>query len=154
MDGNDLTFVRGTMRLLAAAGIITWLFGGWAEELLGLRPPGPHKDLDLLYPAEDFALLDALLSADSRLTEIGGKRFAHKRAFLREGVMTELFLVRSSDGQPPFYTDFWGRVRHEWPDDVLTGQAGVLRVASAAAVAGYRVAHDRLVLSARSRSGP
>jgi hypothetical protein len=42
LSGNDLVFVRETMGLLDDAGILAWLLGGWAEELLGLAPPRPH----------------------------------------------------------------------------------------------------------------
>ena len=31
-------------------GVETWVFGGWGEELRGLKPPAQHADLDLLYP--------------------------------------------------------------------------------------------------------
>jgi len=40
MSGNDLAFVRETMRLLEDAGIRAWLFGGWAEELPPSLPAG------------------------------------------------------------------------------------------------------------------
>ena len=30
------------------------LFGGWAEEALGLCHPRPHADIDLLLPARSF----------------------------------------------------------------------------------------------------
>jgi len=42
------------MWLLEDAGTEARLFGGRAEELLGLAPPHRHHDVDLLYPAADF----------------------------------------------------------------------------------------------------
>ena len=62
----------------------------------------------------------------------------HKRAFLFEGVMVELFLVlRDTHG---LFTSFWGRTRHDWPPDTLASTAA-LSVASAAALTGYRSRH-------------
>ena len=48
---NELNTVRRVMALLNGAGASCWLFGGWAEEMRGLRPPAAHGDIDLLYPA-------------------------------------------------------------------------------------------------------
>ena len=42
-------------------GGYTWVFGGWAEELSGISPPRLHKDVDLLYPAKDFELVDDIV---------------------------------------------------------------------------------------------
>ena len=132
---NDLDFVYEVMELLAKRGVHVWVFGGWAEQLLGLDRPRGHVDLDLLYPAESFDAVDAL-----DLPWITGKRFPHKRAFAYEGVLVELYLVqRDEDGH---YTDLPGG-RHRWPGDVLWGVHG-LRVAGPNAVSGYRAAHARL----------
>ncbi|MBM7785480.1 nucleotidyltransferase domain-containing protein [Tenggerimyces flavus] len=137
---NDLAFVRRVVRELEAAGMVTWIFGGWAEELLGLAAPRSHHDIDLLYPAPDFDQVDAFLLG-GKWDEIVAKRFAHKRAFEVDGVMVELFLVQDSgDG---YYTDFWGRTRHVWPDGVLGTRASGLRVASTLALTGYREAWAR-----------
>ena len=114
---------------------MTWLFGGWAEELVGLCLPRHHHDVDLLYPAQDFGPVDAFLS-DGTVDEITAKRFPHKRAFETEGVMVELFLVQGAESR--YYTDFWGVTRHDWPDNVLGVEAGGLRVASAMALVDYR----------------
>jgi hypothetical protein len=133
---NDLRFVERTRSLLADEGIEAWVFGGWAEELLGLAAPRPHGDLDLLVAADDWRAVDRLLE---RLDEIEAKRFEHKRASVLDGVMVELFLVRC-DGEGLF-TSFWG-VRRPWPEDTLD-DGGPLPVASAAAVADYRAQHPR-----------
>jgi hypothetical protein len=136
----DLTFVHETVRLLQNAGISTWLFGGWAEELLGLVPPRPHHGLDLLYPADDFALVDALLVASDDLAEITEKHLLHKRAFARLGIMTELILVRSPPGAG-HSTDFSNQTRYQWPDNLLAGAAHGLRLASPEALWQYRADH-------------
>jgi aminoglycoside-2''-adenylyltransferase len=140
---NDLAFVRETVSRLDEAGIATWLFGGWGEELLGLVASRRHHDLDLLYPAEDFRRVDNLMAADHALTEIAAKRLPHKRAFLRCGVMTELFLVRSSSASsgPAYFTKFWDESSYAWPADVLGTEVDGLRVASAAALQRYRADH-------------
>ena len=137
---NDLAFARRTLTLLDQAGVACWLFGGWAEELHGLRAPGPHKDIDLLYPARGFAEFDAL-SDRLGIEQIPGKRLAHKRALLVDGIMVELFLVQRD--RRGLYTRFWDRARHDWPAGTLTAVAG-LPAASRAALAGYRAAHQRL----------
>jgi hypothetical protein len=109
---NDLEFVRGIVAFLDGHGVETLIFGGWAEELHGLCSERAHGDLDLLYPAEDFGCIDALVRA-GELSEIRGKRFPHKRAFIVDGLAIEIFLVQDDAGGP--YTVFWGDVRHDWP---------------------------------------
>lgn len=143
MSGNDLAFVRQTMQLLEDAGIRTWLFGGWAEEVLGLIPPRRHHDLDLLYPAGDFAVVDALLAAGGEMAEIPAKRLPHKRAFLRLSIMTELILVRPAPG-PSYTTVFQDQLRYTWPSDLLDAETSGLRVASADAVQRYRSDHGHI----------
>ncbi len=118
---NDLVFVRETMSRLDAAGVRTWLFGGWAEELLGLTTPREHHDVDLLYPAADFSLADTFIAAHGRLLEITQKRHAHKRAFLRQGIMIELTLVGAVAAD--FTTEFWGENSYVWPADLLGFEA-------------------------------
>lgn len=120
--------------------IMTWAFGGWAEELRTLIPSRPHRDIDLLYPSDSFSLVDALI-ANGEVREIQAKRAEHKRAIVVDDVMIEIFLVCTDNRGP--HTLFWGRVRHDWPIDVF-GEVDELRVASAAALDGYRVAHSRI----------
>src|SRR5262245_39857902 len=136
MAVNDAGFVMKVAGLLDEALVNVWLFGGWAEELQGLVPARRHRDVDLLHPADDFARVDSLLRAESALVEIVAKRFAHKRAFLLDGVMVELFLVRADpDG---YYTDLPEGVKHRWPTDVFDERQLGLRVASVDALLGYR----------------
>lgn len=133
---NDLALVERVIGLLASRGVPAWVFGGWAEELLGLAPPRAHGDIDLLVAGADWSAVDDLLP---ELDEITAKRFAHKRALVLDGVMVELFLVRCDDES--LFTTFWCE-RRDWPADTLDDD-GPLPVASAAAVAGYRAAHPR-----------
>ncbi|MFD7153580.1 nucleotidyltransferase domain-containing protein [Kribbella sp. NPDC059898] len=138
---NDLDFVRQVVARLESAGIRTWLFGGWASELLGLSLPRPHNDIDLLYPADTFEAVDTFL-ATGRVDELAAKRFPHKRGFETDGIMVELFLVQPSESGP--FTDFWGDIRYEWPSNVFDVQAGGLRIASALSLLAYRAAWDDL----------
>jgi hypothetical protein len=73
---NDLAFVREMMARPDEGGVSTWLFGGWAEELLGLIRPRAHHDVDLLHAAPDFTNADALIACKGDLAEIRQKRFA------------------------------------------------------------------------------
>jgi hypothetical protein len=118
---NDLRFVRHVVARLEAVGIRTWLFGGWAAELLGLRLPRPHHDVDLLYPAESFEAVEV------------------------NGIMVELPLLQGPEDGP--FTDFWGVKRYEWPSNVLGIQAGGLRVASAMSLIDYQDTRQDLLPS-------
>jgi hypothetical protein len=131
---NDLPFVLRAVDLLKSHGVRTWLCGSWAEDLRGLRPPGRHGDLDLLYPARDWGRVDTL-----RLDWMDGRKLPWMRSFVLEGTMVELFLVeRDARG---WFTRL-GQRRHGWPDDVFATN-GRVGVASAAALAGFRTAYRR-----------
>jgi Aminoglycoside-2''-adenylyltransferase len=142
---NDLDTVVRVLDALRRAGAACWIFGGWAEELRCLRSSSPHADIDLLYPADGFGAVERIV-ADHRLEEVRGKRFAHKRAFMFDGVMVELFLVRHDDRG--FFTSFWG-TRHDWPTDVFGWTKG-LPVVSSAALAAFRRRHATLRAAALS----
>jgi hypothetical protein len=131
---NDLDFVLDATDLLWSHRIRTWVFGGWGEELRGLEPPGPHADLDLLYPARDWSRVDAL-----ELDWIRAKHLPWKRAFVLRGTTVELF--RADRDKTGWFTQL-GSVRHQWPDDVFAAN-GSLPVASRAALIGYRAARTR-----------
>jgi hypothetical protein len=129
---NDLDFVLRVVDRLRSHGIRTWVCGGWGEELRGLEPPRPHLDVDLLYPARDWARVDGL-----ELDWIPDKRSDAKRAFVLDGVMVELILVERDERG--WFTRK-PRRRHDWPDDVFSTR-GHLPVASATALTGYRRAY-------------
>jgi hypothetical protein len=65
MNINTLDFVCSVMQKFAQAQIMTWLFGGWVEELWHMSPPQPHRDIDLLYTAKNFQQLDRWLFTTS-----------------------------------------------------------------------------------------
>lgn len=118
------------------------LFAGWAEELRGVQVPRRHGDIDLLYRAPGFAAVDRWL-VSGVVEEIAAKRFPHKRAFVCDGVMSELFLVQE-DGCG-LYTMFWDEVRLDWPVDTFGSPTGFAwPVASTAALASFRQDHHRL----------
>jgi hypothetical protein len=127
---NDLTFVEEAQTLLRGLGIETWIFGGWGEELRGLIRPREHADLDLLYPAESWDDVDALIGLDW----LPGKSRPWKRAFVLGGTTVELFLVQRD--RQGWYTALARRV-HRWPENVVASNAH-LRVASTVALASYR----------------
>lgn len=128
------------MSYLELNQIITFAFGGWAEELRALIGARPHRDLDLLYPSDGFSPIDKLI-ARCGVQEIQAKRAAHKRAIVVDDVMVEIFLVRTDLRGP--HTLFWDRVRHDWPTDVF-GEIDGLRVASVASLDSYRRAHSQI----------
>ena len=142
-DRNTRQFLADTLRELATAGVPVWVFGGWAEELFGLRPPGPHVDIDLLYPAVDFSALEDFLQARDDLEEIEGKRFSHKRAYRQHGILIEIFLLRPDPAG--YVTHFFGVHLFRWPVDTLSATASLLGgsvpVASPAALTLYRERH-------------
>ena len=130
---SDLSFVMRVVDLLEDARLRVWLFGGWAEELRGLRAPSEHVDVDMLYPGRDFKRVDAFI-ARAAVEEVEGRHREHKRAFLCEGTLVELMLVQKDERG--WYTELPSG-RHDWPADVFA-TAGRLPVASAAALEDYR----------------
>jgi hypothetical protein len=127
---SDLHVVMRVVDLLEDARLRVWLFGGWAEELRGLRAPCEHGDIDFLYPGRDFSRVDRFVgdSSDPR---------PHKRTFEIDGAKVELLLVQKDD--LGWFTDL-PTGRHNWPADVFA-TAGRLPVASVAALESYR--HSR-----------
>jgi len=127
---NDLAFVMRVVDLLEDARLRVWLFGGWAEELRGLRAPCEHTDVDFLYPGRDFSRVDRFVGAtdDTR---------PHKRTFEVEGIQVELLLVQKDERG--WFTELPSG-RHSWPADVFAN-AGRLPVASVGALESYR--HSR-----------
>lgn len=137
---NNITFLTTAYTLLYNAGIPVVVFGGWAEELQGVIQPRPHKDVDLLYKAEDFTAVDTFLAMHEEVKEILPKRFPHKRAFMFRGVMVELLLLQKEGGS--FITNFWNEYKFEWPVyyfTVVTALTGVVfKVATPTTLLLYR----------------
>ncbi len=141
---NNLKLVLEVTTALDSHKVYTWLFGGWAEELQGIISPRIHKDIDLLYPAPNFDILDKLLLSDVlEIREIKAKHFIHKRAFLYHGIMIEVILLQKDNSQ--YFTNFFGQKIFYWPKDSLEElnfQKQKIRIASVETLQLYRLNHD------------
>jgi len=136
---------------LERAGIDCVIFGGWANELTGAITPRSHKDLDLLYIADNFERVDAFMHSQRDIAEIPAKHFPHKRAFLCEGVMTEILLL--SPKKTSFVTRFWNEFELEWPElsTVYITIQGRKLIVSAPHVVEYYQKHEREIAGVRAR---
>ncbi len=117
---------------LNGAGLSVLVFGGWAEELCGVIPARTHRDVDLLVIDPDDTALENFLRARIEVRE---KRLSHKRAFVMDGVLVELFIVRRQGDD--YVTCFWDQLRWKWPSNLVASVAG-LPVASELALVSYR----------------
>jgi hypothetical protein len=146
LENNTLELVESVTNTLDHAGIETAIFGGWSEELLGLRPPGSHRDIDLLCHGDNFDLVDAYLMENAIAEEILAKRFTHKRAVLWQGTVVEIILVQNAANQ--LVTKFFGTFQFVWPLDTFGTRVSVngrvLPVASVSALQKYRAEHDKI----------
>ena len=147
MPGNTLGFLLSLVKLFEEAELPVWVFGGWAEELWQITPPGTHRDIDFLYPGETFEHLDCFLTRTEEFQEIPAKRFSHKRAILYRQVMIEFLLVQSANGN--HFTDFFsGRYHLAWPIDVFHDQVHIsgckIPISSKQALAMYRQQHEQV----------
>ncbi len=131
--------VTEVLNRLVAADAPTLLFGGWAEEALGLSPPRAHGDIDLLLPADSFRRVDAMLAATSDFREVSGKRFHHKRAFLFGETLVEVILVRHEGSR--VCTQFWGDCPFRWSAPL--SQTGLLAGRPLLCVSAENLRHFR-----------
>ena len=109
--------VATVIRTLRSSGIVCHLFGGWAEELLSLREPGRHGDIDLIYCEENFGQFDRAVKTIPEFVEVPLKRFRHKRAFKFLGTLCEVTLIQGTRERPT--TLFWGEVPYVWASPLL-----------------------------------
>ena len=123
---------------LVSVGFDVAVFGGWAEELLGLCAPRAHEDVDLLIVNPNPEDLDVFISGRD---EVAAKRLPHKRAYMAFGVLVELFLVVNDDGS--WTTEFWGSARHRWPEMAWEYRSG-LPVAPSTVLASYRSSYQEI----------
>lgn len=141
---NDRKLLAGILESCRQRDIAVWIFGGWAEELWRMRSPSGHNDIDLLYPATDFHLLDTIIQGADDWEEILLKRFPHKRAIKIQNIMIEFFLVREATGNA--FTDFFGKFRFDWPTDMFRHTTSLLgtavNIASQDALVKYRNEND------------
>jgi hypothetical protein len=117
-SGNTKEMLSAALRDLRAQGLACDLFGGWAEELLGLREPWAHGDIDLIYRGESLAAFDAV---GDRFSPVPQKRFHHKRAFLFRNILCEIVLVQDAEARP--VTHYWGDVPFHWEQPLLHPRA-------------------------------
>lgn len=115
---NTREKVAAVVARLRGSGIVCDLFGGWAEEVLGLREPSAHGDIDMVYRSETFKERDSKLREIPEFEEVPLKRFRHKGAFRFYGTPCEITLVQEREG--PF-TLFWGDVPFRWDTPLLYG---------------------------------
>jgi hypothetical protein len=145
---NNKEFLFAVLDDLQALPIA--VFGGWAEEILGLAQARPHSDVDLLLACEDFTALEAMLNTDERYTGIPEKRFSHKRAYEKNGIRIEVILVNPNT----LRTTFFDHLTFTWPADALLhrSQFGgrLIPVASRAALELYRKEHARIFNTANA----
>jgi hypothetical protein len=137
----SLEWVLQELASLAAHGLRPILFGGWAKQLLGRWPGGPHQDLDVLVRAQRIEELDAYLAA-RRAQPFSPKRHPHKRGYLLAGTLVELFLVSQQGDE--LVTDFYGGYRRVWPapissELVVSGQP--IELATPATILAYERDH-------------
>ena len=144
MTTNNVRFLCSTLNHFQKAGIALWVFGRWAEELWQMIPARPHNDIDLLYPAASFELLNEIIATESVFSEIRQKSFSHKRAIIFEGVMFEFILVQKNgiSSVTPFFD---GLYQFQWPADTFDHAVDIgqdrVAVASRAALMSYRQNH-------------
>jgi len=141
-ETNTKELLKEVLVKLERSNIVCWVFGGWAEEFRGLCKPRGHGDIDLLYPAPDFEKVDDFLAQNKQFTEIKGKHFPHKRAFLIKDVAVELFLLESCSDK--IVTNYFNQKEYVWPNDTLDEhKIDGLLVASINSLVEYRLKYDQ-----------
>jgi len=144
---NDINHLRRIQQSLLAEGVESWVFGGWAEELRGLRRPAPHNDIDLLIRDGCFGTVDRMIPSKKEFVEIPEKRFSHKRAFEHDTIRVELFLVHPET----LTTDFFdGGHSFQWPSDTFRAGQSIsgITVCSKSALQLYRSKHRDVMAGA------
>lgn len=116
---NDRKFLSALIRRLGEAGHDVYVFGGWAEELRGLRSTSNHSDIDLLLLAKGFGQLESFMNGSQKARPIPEKRFPHKRAWEYDGVRVEFLLVLP--GTVNVTVMFHGEPVILWPAGTLSG---------------------------------
>lgn len=121
MPKNNIQIVREVIDDLKTNDINVLLGGGWAEELLGIKEPREHGDIDLYYPASDFTKLERYISKNN-LKQFKDK--PHKKAFYYKDVPVEVILIQSdSKGHFSHYQNPEQKVKSKvirWPADLKT----------------------------------
>ncbi len=143
---NTLVLLENVLLLLKENKLKCYLFWWWAEELLWMTEPRPHNDIDLIYFGENFYILDEfLLELPNWIEELASKRFEHKRAFLIDDIVVELFLV--SRYNENLETNFWWKYIYTWPKNIFDSDSisiwkNQFHSVSKEALIQYRKDHD------------
>lgn len=105
---EQLAAIGHVNRLLDAAGVDHWLFGGWAVDFWTGRLTRPHHDIDIVLPLLDRSAAHDALVADGwthtpEEDEVVGTRYR------RNGVLLELTFVVLDGGRVvlPFEPEAW-----------------------------------------------
>lgn len=136
---NSRQTLAAAMGSLRRQGFACDVFGGWAEEILGLREPGPHGDIDLAFRGADLSVFDTI---GYDFTPVPAKRFAHKRAFLFRQVLCEIILVRDAGCHP--VTHYWGDVPFFWRKPLLHPVPVGIESETATVISAENLHHHRL----------
>lgn len=153
-ENNTLILLENVLLLLKENKLNCYLFWWWAEELLWMIEPRSHNDIDLIYFDKNFDILDEFLSKlPNGIQELTSKRFEHKRAFIIDDVVCELFLVSKS--QKKIETNFWWKCLYIWPENIFDSNfvsiwENEFSVVSKEALIQYRKDHE-LINSFRSK---
>ncbi len=132
---NNIDFLKQVYELLKNNSIETYIFGGWAEELHGMTDPRNHKDIDLLYISNNWEAVDSFLEIHKFEVK---KIFSHKRAFLYQGILIELFLVSKENDN--YHTNFFSKYLYTWPISTFTDNSN-LKICSTESLIDYRKKH-------------
>jgi hypothetical protein len=124
LAARQLSALARVTHLFDEAGIVHWVFGGWAVDFYAGSVTRPHDDLDVAVWLEDLPRIAALLEAD------GWRHAPHEdeeggTGYERSGIRLELtYLVRDGDGS--IFTPLH-QGRGQWPDGALGNDVGELR---------------------------
>ena len=128
--------------MLRAHRVKAVLFGGWAEEALGLSPVREHRDIDIVVEIQNFQSIDKLFASRILPGDIAAKRFHHKRAFIFRETLVELLGVEIREDCRA--TVFWGDIEYLWLDplaEAATLGGHFLDVVTAANLRKFRASH-------------
>ncbi len=138
---NNKESVFGLVHELESAGCPIILFGGWAAELLKVKKPWAHKDVDLLLLDNDFKKLASYIQSNDWPI---CKSYRHKKAFMLGRVMVEVFLVRQGkNGYETMFVGEKGNFTFQWPN-LLYSTKGGHKIATNKALQQYEKTHETI----------
>jgi len=126
-------------------GLEIVVFGGWSAELQGIENARLHSDIDLLILDGDFNHLVKFITHNE--WEVI-KSYSHKKAFIVDSIMVEVFLVKIDDNE--LATEFIGEegsVVFHWPSKLFikrTTEGTSIKLATKNAMSKYRKNHAKI----------